>query len=215
MFQLSSMNIPATLGFSAWHVKVFPLSSIDGTKFRIDVVWLFLLKSRIRLRDFFPFSHVMMASGREPDVIQWISYFRSATSVNELLSMLTWIGFTASLLFFLIESEVDVVCSREDKMGACRFGRCWEGEKETQNVQDDDVNVIRWAGIHATQKRAISILSFGHCRNRQKNIRNAYGTCLALNAFLEALRLSCSLHDRWTRNIDLVSVAKAKEDDFR
>jgi hypothetical protein len=38
MFQLSSTNIPATLGFSAWHVNVFPLSSIDGTKFSIDVV---------------------------------------------------------------------------------------------------------------------------------------------------------------------------------
>jgi hypothetical protein len=43
IFQLSSMNMPATLGFSAWHVKVLPLSSIDGTKFSIDVVWLFLL----------------------------------------------------------------------------------------------------------------------------------------------------------------------------
>lgn len=105
MFQLSSTNMPATLGFSAWHVNILPLSSIDGTKLRIDVVSLFLEKSRIRLSDFLPLNHVMMASGREPDVTQWISYFRSATSVNELLTIFTEIGLTAFMKEWVSERQ--------------------------------------------------------------------------------------------------------------
>ena len=41
-----------------------------------------------------------MASGREPDVTQCISYLRSATSVKELLSILTCIGFTKAICLF-------------------------------------------------------------------------------------------------------------------
>ena len=85
-------------GFLERHFNILPLSSILGTKFKIDTVTLSLVKSFDLFKSFFPLNQLILAFGFDPPVWQCKSYFLSATSGIEALIIVANKGFTVEQL---------------------------------------------------------------------------------------------------------------------